>query len=226
MFSRFPHAIQRPPTQAISPYVFAVSPYGHTPAASPHTSRQIPIGRPFSHSHVRSPIARPSPHTIHKLQKSGFHFDETSGSSSTNPNQPRQANILNLRYTSANQAPAKSSKCYRPATGGVQSPPACTAMVIYIHGHAHGQAHTCTVTHAHAFTGMRISARPWRKPIRRDQRTAQQIPNQPCQADTLKLRNASANLQSNCYSKPLGGMGDDDAATPATPRRGPSCCML
>ena len=45
-------------------------------------------------------------------------------------------------------------------------------MVIYIHGYAHGQAHTftCTVTHARTFTGMRISARPWRKPIRRDQR--------------------------------------------------------
>ena len=74
--------------------------------------------------------------------------------------------------------------------------------------------------YARIFTAMvmRIPARPWRKPIRRDQRTAQQIPNQPCQANTLKLRNASTNLQSNCYSKRLGGMGNDDAATPATPR--------
>ena len=31
------HAIQRPPTQAISPYGIAVPPYGHTPDASPHT---------------------------------------------------------------------------------------------------------------------------------------------------------------------------------------------
>ena len=89
------------------------------------------------------------------------------------PNQPRQANTLDLRYTSANQAPAKSSKCYRPATGGGGAVTSCTripvrkAMVMrpssrpwsraHFQGHAHG--------HGHTFTGMR-------KPARRDQRTA------------------------------------------------------
>ena len=67
------------------PIGFAALPYNHTPDASPHTSRQIPIGWPFSHSHGRSPIARPSPHTIHNLLKVGLSFDETSGSCPTNP---------------------------------------------------------------------------------------------------------------------------------------------
>ena len=140
------------------------------------------------------------PHTVTKLQKSRHWFRRDQRVQFHKSQPTLSANIQNLRYNPANQAPAKSSKSHMPATGGgVQSPPACTAMVIYIHGYAHGQAHTftCTVTHAHTFTGMRISARLWRKPARRDQRTAQQIPNQPCQANTLKLRNASTNLQSN-----------------------------
>ena len=143
-----PHAILRPSTQAISPYGIAVPPYGHTPDASPHTphqiSRQIPIGRPFSHSHGRSPIARPSPHTIHNLLKVGLSFDETSGSSSTNPNQPRQADTRDLRYNPANQAPASSSKCYRPATGGGCRHLLRVRSCAHFHGHMHGHGHTCT----------------------------------------------------------------------------------
>ena len=54
----------------------------------------------------------------------------------------------------------------------------------------------CSHLHAHTFTGMRISARPWRKPIRRDQRTAQQIPNQPCLTNTLNLRYSPADQSS------------------------------
>ena len=56
-------------TQAIFPYGIAVFPYGHTPDASPHTLRQIPIDQPFSHTAHQIPIARPSPHTIHKIQR-------------------------------------------------------------------------------------------------------------------------------------------------------------
>ena len=133
-----PHAIPRPlHTWAASPYGIAVSPYSHTPDVFPHISQQIHI-------------AGPSPHTIHKLQKSGFHFDETSGSSSTNPNQPRQADIQNLRYNPANQKPTSSSKCYRPATGGhrhlLHVRPWSRA---HIHWRAHGHGHARTVTHMH-----------------------------------------------------------------------------
>ena len=91
----FPYVFAAPPCDSTAshaghfPIGFAVSPYGHTPDASPHTFWQIPIGRPFSHSHGRSPIARPSPHTIHIIDKAaGFHFDETSVRSPQIPNQP------------------------------------------------------------------------------------------------------------------------------------------
>ena len=89
---------------------FVVSPYGHTPDEFPHTFWQIPTGRPFSHSHGRSPIAWPSLHTIHNLLKVGLSFDETSVPVPQTPNQPRQANILDLRYCTTNQAPTGSSK--------------------------------------------------------------------------------------------------------------------
>ena len=128
------------------------STYGHTPDAFPHTFWQIPIGRP-------------SPHTIYKLFKIGFSFDETSVPVPQIPNQFRQANTLNLRYTSANQAPAKSNKSYIPATGGwrrhlLRARSLSRARPwprAHIQGHAHGQAHTF----------MRISTRP---AFRRDQR--------------------------------------------------------
>ena len=76
------------------------------------------------------------------------------------------------------------------------SPPARTVMRTlswararpwsYLHGYA--RIFTAMV--------MRISARPWRKPIRRDQRTAQQIPNQPCLTNTLNLRYSPADQSS------------------------------
>ena len=157
-------------TQAVSPYGIAVFPYGHTPDAFPHTFWQIPIGRPFSHSHGRSPIARPSPHTIHIIDKAaGFHFDETSGSSSTNP-QPtptskHQGPALHLCKPSAGQFQQMLQTC---DWGGVPSPPARTVMRTlswararpwsYLHGYVHGHGHARTVTHmhghGHTFTGM------------------------------------------------------------------------
>ena len=155
------HAIQRPPTQAISPYGIAVPPYGHTPDASPHTPHQIPIGRPFSHSHGISPIARPFPHTIHIIDKAaGFHFDETSVRSPQTPNQPRQANTLDLRHCTANQSPTSFRKSHalrssKPGAGQVQqithacewgapSPPARTFIVTrtaMVHSRAHLHGH-------------------------------------------------------------------------------------
>ena len=213
-----PHAIPRPPhTWAASPYGIAVSPYNHTPDAFPHTSHQIPIG--WSSPHM---VSADPPNNTARSKKLILNSTRPADPAPQIPNQPCQADIQNLRHNPANQSPTGSSKSHMPATGGgVPSPPARTAMVMRAPSRARSltraSSRPCSHLHAHTFTGMRISARPRRKPIRRDQRTAQQIPNQPCQANTLKLRNASTNLQSNCYSKPLGGMGDDDAATPATP---------
>ena len=187
-FSRLPHAIQRPPTQAISPYGIAVPPYGHTPDASPHTFWQIPIGRPFSHSHGRSPIARPFPHTIHIIDKAaGFHFDENSVRSPqipTNPDQqtpwtcvtvrqtnPQPVSANHLRYGPANQAPAKSSKSHMPAKGGsyLHVRP---WLLLHWHARIHGHGYTFTgmrmhAYHGHTCTAMLISIRAH---LRRDQR--------------------------------------------------------
>ena len=41
------------------PIGIAVSPYGHTPDASPHTSRQIPIGKPSPHTVSADPPYNP-----------------------------------------------------------------------------------------------------------------------------------------------------------------------
>ena len=225
-----PHAVRRPhaeppPPASIFRFFMRLSfsmrfrglpthgPPPHTVSRFPHTATRLthfPIrfGRSpqAGHSpirHGRSPIARLSPNTIHIIDKAaGFHFDETSGSSSTNP-QP----------TPPSKHPEPALPSSKPSAGQVQQMlqtcevggavtscmriPARTVMRTlswarvrpwsYLHGYA--RIFTAMV--------MRIPARPWRKPIRRDQRTAQQIPNQPCQANTLKLRNASTNLQSN-----------------------------
>ena len=172
------HAIPRPPhTWAASSYGIAVSPYGHTPDVSPHTFWQIPIGRPFSHSHGISPIARPFPHTIYIIDKAaGFHFDETSVRSPQIPTNPdkqtpwtcvtvRQTNpqpvpTNHMRYGPANQAPAKSSKYYMPAKVG-----GWHLLRSRLHGHAHiimpsrARAHSRPWSYihgyAHTFTGMR-----------------------------------------------------------------------
>ena len=157
---RFPYPVAFPIRFRGSPMRFNGLP--HRP--SPHRFRGSPIrfcrSPQAGHSpirHTRSPIARPSPHTIHKLQKSGFHFDETSGSSPANP-QPTpsskhpepalysgKSNANRFQQITcvtcpANLTPTKSRKSYRPARWGVPSPPACTAMVM----HARALSLTCT----------------------------------------------------------------------------------
>ena len=147
------------------PIGFAALPYNHTPDASPHTSRQIPIGWPFSHSHGRSPIARPSPHTIHNLLKVGLSFDETSGSCPTNP-QPTTSSrhpepALHLRKPSAGQFQQITHTC----EWGAPSPPARKAMVMrsssrpwpraHFQGHMHGHGHARTVTHMRGHVNVR-----------------------------------------------------------------------
>ena len=149
------------------PYVFAAPPYGRTPDEFPHTFWQIPTGRPFSHSHVRSPIDRPFPHTIHKLQKSGFHFDETSVSSPTNPqpipssrhpepalqsskpipNRFQQITRVTIQQTKRRPVPANATDL---RLGVAPAPPARVCARFYGHGHAY-----IFITHAHAFKGTR-----------------------------------------------------------------------
>ena len=125
------HAIQRPPTQAASPYVFALSPYNHTPDASPHTSRQIPIGRPSLHTVSADPPYDPQAPKI-RLQS---RRDQRVRSPQI-PNQPCLTNSLNLRYSPANQAPTNSSKSHMPAMGVAPAPPALTSSRpwSYLHG--------------------------------------------------------------------------------------------
>ena len=185
-----PHAVRRPPchsvashTQAVSPYGVAVFPYGHTPDASPHTSWQIPIGRPFSHTPHQIPHSlaispygfRGSPYNPQTPKNSTPNSTRPAGPVPQIPNQPCQANILDLRHTSANQSPTGSGKSpalqsSKPSAGqvqqmlqtcdwGVPSPPARKAMVMrsssrpwsraHFQGHAHG--------HSHTFTGMRTA---------------------------------------------------------------------
>ena len=127
----------------------------HTVSRFPHTTTRLTY---FPICHGRSPIARPSPHTIHKLQKSDFHFGEISGSSSTNPNQPCQANTLDLRYLFSKSHANQVTQILHTCDGGGAGTYARTATGMY--------AHICTMVilarpcarlhgHGHTFTGMR-----------------------------------------------------------------------
>ena len=135
---------------------------------------------------------------------------------------------------------------------GVPSPPACvcsyvrTAMVMHarvcahFHGHAHGHGHTCTgmrtamVMRARSLTctaiviPSRACARPRQRPgtlLTRPAYGLHRSSSNPAHSNALRLRNTSADLQSNWYSKHLGGMGvnvDDGVNVDA---RGASTCM-
>ena len=94
----------------------------------------------------------------------------------------------------------------------------CTAMVILARVCAHLHGYTCTAMA--------------RKPTRRDQRPAPQIPNQPRQANTLNLRYTSRQIQASNPTHPnsnvqrLGGMGVNDgvdAAATSTTTTGGGC---
>ena len=236
----FPYVFVAPPCDSAAshaghiPIGFAAPPYGHTPDAFPHTFWQIPIGRPFSHTPHQIPIGRPSPHTIHIIDKpAGFHFDETSGSSSTNPNQPRQADIQNLRYNPANQKPTGSSKSHgyslhKSSAGQVQqithacdwgvapAPPARVCAYIYGHGHArifismrtHSRArhrHSCAHQSPGAFSDETSGS------------GSRGSSANPIHSNALKLRYISADLQSNRPTqKPWGAWA---RRRPATRRR-------
>ena len=142
------------------PYGIAVPPYNHTPDEFPHTFWQIPTGRPFSHSHGRSPIDRPSPHTIHKLQKSGFHFDETSGSCPTNPQPTTSSRHPEPALQSSKPSAGQFQQITHTCDWGAPSPPACTYLHVlpwscaHLHGHGHALTFkgTCTAMVIRSFT--------------------------------------------------------------------------
>ena len=165
-----PHAVRRPhaeppPPASIFRFFMRLSfpmrfrdlsthgPPPHTVSRFPHTTTRLTY---FPICHGRSPIARPSPHTIHKLQKSDFHFGEISGSSSTDPQPtpsskhpgpalpsskpiPNRFQANNMRYSPANQTPTK----FQQITHTCEVGGAVTSC-------AHGM-HTCAYGHGHAW---------------------------------------------------------------------------
>ena len=183
----FPYVFAVPPCDSAashaghSPIGFAALPYDHTPAASPHTSRQIPTGRPFSHSHGRSPIARPSPHTsrqiptgrpfshshgrspiarpsphtIHNLLKVGLSFDETSGSSSTNAQPTTSSKHPEPALQSSKPSAGQFQQITHTCEWGAPSPPARKAMVMRSSSRPWSRAHFHghAYGHGHTFTG-------------------------------------------------------------------------
>ena len=146
------------------------------------------------------------------------------------PNQSCQANILNLRYTSANQAPAKSNKSHMPAKWGVPSPPARTAMVMrapsLTRAYSLARARPWSRVHLHGY--VHICTAMARKPTRRDQRPALtdqapiQLTQMPCGCVTSPRIYAP-----NCYSKYLGGMGiNGDCGVDDDDRCGAAACAI
>ena len=212
------------------PYVFAAPPYGHTPDEFPHTFWQIPTGRPFSHSHGRSPIDRPFPHTIHKLQKFGFHFDETSGSSPTNP-QPTTSSkhpepALHLRKPSAGQFQQITHAC----EWGAPSPPArvCT----YLHvlpwscAHLHGHGHALTFNGTR--TAMVIHARPRQRPgtlLTRPAYGSHKSSANPVHSSALRLRHISANQAPIQLTQNAWGAWASTSTTASTTTGGAAACV-
>ena len=178
----------------------------HTVSRFPHTTTRLTY---FPICHGRSPIARPSPHTIHKLQKSDFHFGEISGSqfhksqptlSSKHPGpalpvqqisrQPSHANPTYLRWGWRRHVRA------RTATGMYAH--ICTMVIL---------ARPCARLHGHGHIPSPRSSR-FRTRLRRDQRgrlTQIYTPIRPTQ------------IPWGAWAWRRGVNGDDDAATPATP---------
>ncbi len=117
-FSRLPMRFCGLPHTGHFPIGFAVPPYGHTPDISLHTFWQIPIGRPFSHTPHQIPTTKPSPHTVsadppydpQALKNSTSNSERPAFPVPQIPNQPCQADTLDLRYNPANQSPTGSSK--------------------------------------------------------------------------------------------------------------------
>ena len=135
---------------------------------------------------------------------------ETSGRSPQIPNQPCSANILNLRHISANQSPTSLRKSHAlPVQQIKHQPVPANHTDLRLGGRHHWRAYSrgmrtpswvCARHHAngHVFTGYahtftgHAHHHVMRKPTRRDQRPAQQIPNQSCPANILNLRYSPA----------------------------------
>ena len=155
----FPYVFVAPPCDSAAshaghiPIGFAASPYGHTPAASPHTSRQIPIGRPFSHtprqiphSQAISPYDPQAPKIrlqIRRDQRSGStnpqptltskHPEPALPSSKPIPNRFQQITRVTVQQTNLQQVHANHT-CLR--LGGTVTSCVRTPSRAYLHGHA------------------------------------------------------------------------------------------
>ena len=190
-------------------------------ASDPHTGHVIIR---FHGSPIQSPSSK----------NPDIGFDRTSGSSSTNPQPtlsskhpepalrygkpiPNRFKQITRVTVYTNQAPAKSSKSHMPATGGgVPSPPACAYLHVRPWSCAHGQCHSHARPCSYLYG---LCARPRQRPGTLLTRPAYGLSissANPIHSNALRLRNTSADLQSNRYSKRLGGMGTAsprDAAT-------------
>ena len=149
MVTRAPsHAVWRPPIHRGFPHTFLRLPHAAT------RLMHLPI------RHGRSPIARPSPHTIYNHFKIGFSLDETSGSSPANPQPIPPSKRPEPASQSTQIKPNRPRQILQTCDWGVPSPPvcACTAMVMlaracvrpwsraHLQGHARGHGHTFTCT--------------------------------------------------------------------------------
>ena len=197
--------VHRPPSVSI--FCFSCnfcSPSGlvafHTPAPFP-----IRFGRSpqVGHLPIRFPRIR---HTIHKLQRIRpqtrrdqrvqFHR------SPTNPVKQTSRTCVTIQQIKNQPVPANATDL-RLGGGAVTS---CA----HVHCHAHGHGH------ARTFKGTRTAKRtPSRAYLHGhdfDETSgsgSRGSSANPAHSNVLRLRNTSADLQSNCYSKHLGGMGDD-----------------
>ena len=173
--------------------------------ADPHRPAIFPYATPDPHRQAISPYDPQAP-------KIRLQIRRDQRSSSTNPNQPRQANILNLRYCPANPTPTKSRKSYIPASGGHRH-------LLHVrpwswscaHLHGHGHALTFKGTRTAIVIPLRARARPCQRPGTPSTRPAygsHKSSANPVHSSALRLRHISADLRVQpAYSKRLGGMG-------------------
>ena len=135
----------------------------HTVSRFPHTTTRL------THFPIRFPRIH---HTIRKLQRIRPQTRRDQRPASQIPNQSCPTDPLDLRHISANPAPTKSRKSYRPAAGGGAGTYTRTAMGMY--------AHICTMVilarpcarlHGHGHIPSPRSSR-FRARLRRDQRPA------------------------------------------------------
>ena len=171
MLWHFPIRFRGFPCDSAASHTQAAS---HTVSRFPHTTTRLthfPIRFSRSPQAGHLPIRFPRiHHTIRKLQGIRPQIQRDQRPAPQIPNQSCPTDPLDLRHISANPAPTKSRKSYRPAAGGGAGTYARTAMGMY--------AHICTMVilarpcarlHGHGHIPSPRSSR-FRARFRRDQR--------------------------------------------------------